>query len=282
MKTGPNRKSRFRILIFLLLGVVGLVLSPLILMFGADVVGWFINPPFSVCKVMDKAQLAAAISNGFKVNAGCCAERMFGECSIATPNSTALVNAVEGDRMDAVEGLLDQGADVNKTSDMGDALTVAARLGRGNMIEALLSHGATPQSQIGAIRIGAHEGHTDIVTRILGRVAPDHLPEACSTLLCGLVNDLQQHGSPSLPRQRELFLHAIRTCPDPNILCDPYRLLTSIGRDDHNAPLFKALLEKGADLDAREKSGRTVREFLGSFTDYNSRPKIKALIEGDG
>ncbi len=58
-------------------------------------------------------------------------------------------------------------------------------------------------------------------------------------------------------------------------------MLSYIGRDDENAPLVKALLEKGADLNAREKSGKTVREFLRSFNDYESRPKIKALIEAD-
>lgn len=272
-------KKIILVLVVLALLGVGVLLSPLILMLAADLVGRVTNPPFSLCKVMDKAQLEAAISQGFQVNSGCCTERMIGECSIAKRNSTALTFAIEAGNAEAMQLLLEHGADVNKSSDMGDALTVAAWLGRTEMIEALLSHGASPASQATAMRVAAHEGHTEIAARILDQLAPAQLPEACSSLFCGLCADLQQRGSPKLPRQRELFMRAVRACPDPNVVCKPWHVLSYIGREDENAPIVKALIERGADLNAREESGRSVREFLRSFNDYESRPKIKALIE---
>jgi hypothetical protein len=273
-------KKLIFILLFVLVGAVGLVLSPFILMFAADLTGRLINGPFSLCTVMDKAQLEAAIAKGFSVNAGCCAEHMMGECSIAKPNSTALVYAIEAGNSDAVQALLDRGADVNKPSDLGDALTTAAWHGRGNLVEALLNHGASSRSRITATRIAAHEGHRDIAVKILEHVAPEALPEACRDLFCGLVSDLQQRDSPKLAPQRELFLYAVRRCPDPNIVCAPFHLLSHLTGNDDNAPLVKALLEKGADLNAKEQSGKTVREFIRSHYDYESRPKMKALIDG--
>jgi hypothetical protein len=50
--------------------------------------------------------------------------------------------------------------------------------------------------------------------------------------------------------------------------------------NDAHAPLIEALLDRGADLDATERTGKTVKEYLRSFTDYDTRPRIKALIEG--
>src|SRR5262245_33358663 len=85
-----------------LIPIVGLaiLLSPLLLILAADLVGALINPPFSHCEVMDKAQLEAALKKGFKVSAGCCAEHMIGECSIARPNSTPLVFAIENGNLE--------------------------------------------------------------------------------------------------------------------------------------------------------------------------------------
>jgi len=238
------------------------------------------DSPFALCTVMDRAELKAAIDKGFDVNAGCCAEHMFGECSFPKPNSNALVFAAEAGNLEAVQALLDQGADVNKASDLGDALTMAGWRGFDSMVDPLLSHGASARSKMSATRIAAHEGHGDIAIKVLGHIGPKDLPEACKELFCGLAADLQQAPSPKLAPQREVFLHAVQTCPDPNIVCEPFRLLSHITGNDENAPLVQALLEKGADLEAKESGGKTVREFVRSHNDYASRPKIRALIEG--
>ena len=76
-------------LVALALGGIGVFLAPLILIFAVDLLGRATNAPFSLCKVMDKAQLEASLRQGLQINAGCCAEHMFGECSIAKRNSTA-------------------------------------------------------------------------------------------------------------------------------------------------------------------------------------------------
>ena len=98
-------------------------------------------------------------------------------------------------------------------------------------------------------------------------------------LACSLVSDLQQIESPTLGKQRELFLHIIQNCVDPNMICAPERLVSLLARNEAHAPLIETLLDRGADLEARERTGKSVREYLRSFNDYDSRPKIKALIE---
>jgi hypothetical protein len=139
-----------------------------------------------------------------------------------------------------------------------------------------LDRGANAESQVTALRMAAHCGHIEIAKTILSQVPPSGMTSACEKLACSLVFELQQIGSPQLPAQRELFLHVIETCPDPNIFCGPERLLSSLAKNDAHAPLIKAL----PDLDAKEKSGKNVRDYLRSFWDYDSRSRIKALIEG--
>jgi hypothetical protein len=99
-------------------------------------------------------------------------------------------------------------------------------------------------------------------------------------LACSLVADLDQIASPALQKQRELFLHIIPMCVDPNMICPPERLLSLLARNDAHAPLIEALLDRGADLDAAERTGKSVGDYLRSFSDYDSRPRIKALVEG--
>ena len=269
-----------KVLIFGGLGFVGLV----VVVFGLFFLPLIIHSvhPRAFCQPMNPAELEEAIRGGFDVNAGCCNERMMEECQFAKPNCNALIYAVETGRTDTVQALLDHGADVNARWEMGDALETAARLGKSDMIVPLLSHGA--QSLNWAVRLAAHEGYTDIAAQIFGKVTEAQLPESCKEALCGLVSDLahdpRQASSPTLAQQRELFVQFVQACPDSNILCEPWRLLSSIARDDENAPLVEALLKKGADLETKERDGRTVRAFLMSFADYRSRPKIRALIEG--
>jgi hypothetical protein len=64
------------------------------------------------------------------------------------------------------------------------------------------------------------------------------------------------------------------------MICPPERLLSLLARNDANAPLVKALLDRGADLEATERTGQSVRNYMRSFNDYDSRPQMKALIEG--
>src|SRR5262245_31183032 len=126
-----------------LIPILGLaiLLFPLILILGQDLVGAIINPPFSHCEVMDKAQLEAALKKGFKVSAGCCSDHMIVECSIARPNSNPLLFAIENGNLEAMQLLLDHGADVNQDSSYGYALAEAAKLGRTDMVAPLLARG---------------------------------------------------------------------------------------------------------------------------------------------
>lgn len=259
---------------------LAILFFPLVLILLQDFYGALTNPPFAHCELIDKARLEAALRSGFTVNAGCCAEHMIGECSIARPNSNPLLFAVENGNLDAARLLVAHGADVNQSSTSGYALAAAATLGRADMVELLLSRDIQAPARAAALRLGAHAGETEAVKLILQRTQPAALGPSCSVLACSLVSELEQIGSPALEKQRALFLHIIPICVDPNMICAPERLLSLLARNDAHAPLIEALLDHGADLDATERTGKSVREYLRSFHDYDSRPKIKALIEG--
>ena len=259
---------------------LAILFFPLTVILLQDLLGAVINPPFAVCEVMDKSRLEAALKSGFTVNAGCCAEHMIGECSIARPNSNPLLFAIESENLKAAQLLLEHGADANQSSSYGYALAEAARLGRTDLVELLLAGNVQAPAREAALLQGSHAGQTEAVKLILERTDTAALGSSCAVLACGLVSELQQIGSPILAKQRELFLNIIHTCVDPNMVCAPERLLSLLARNDAHAPLVAALLERGADLEAREPNGKTVREYLRSFHDYDSRPKIKLLIEG--
>jgi hypothetical protein len=271
-----------KIVVVVLIPIVGLAILffPLTLILLQDFYGALINPPFSHCEVMGKARLDAALQSGFKINAGCCAEHMIGECSIARPNSNPLLFAVENGNFDSVRLLLDHGADANQSSASGYALADAATQGRADLVGLLLERDVKAPARDAALRLGAHAGQTEAVKWILARTEPTALMPSCAVLACSLASDLEQIGSLALERQRELFSHIIQTCVDPNMVCTPERLLSRLAKNDAHAPLIEALLDRGAELDAREPNGKTVREYLRSFYDYDSRPRIKALIEG--
>jgi ankyrin repeat protein len=273
-----TRKQKIVAALIVILGLA-ILFFPLTVILLQDLVGALINPPFAHCEVMDKARLDAALKSGFTVNTGCCAEHMIGECSIARPNSTPLLFAVENENLEAVRLLLEHGADVNQSSAYGYALAEAATRGRADLVELLLARDIQAPPREAALRLGAHAGQTKAVKLILERTEPAALGPSCAVLACSLVSELEQMGSPVLEKQREMFLHIIQTCVDPNMICATERLLSLLARNDQHAPLIEALLDRGADLDAREPNGKSVREYLRSFYDYDARPKTKALIE---
>jgi ankyrin repeat protein len=274
-----TRKTKIVVTLIPILGLA-ILFFPLILIMLQDFYGALTNPPFAHCEVMGKARLVAALQSGFTVNAGCCAEHMIGECSIARPNSNPLLFAVENENLEAVQLLLKHGADVNQPSTYGYALAEAARRGRADLVKLFLARDIQAPARDAALRLGAHAGQTEAVKLILARTEPAALGPSCAVLACSLVSELEQIGNPELGKQRELFLHVIQTCIDPNMICSPERLLSLLARNDAHAPLIKALLDRGADLEARERNGKSVREYLRSFNDYDSRPRIKVLIEG--
>lgn len=276
-----TRKKKI-VVIAVLIAAFGLAIPffPLTLILLQDLLGALINPPFAACEVMDKARLEAALKRGFAVNAGCCAEHMIGECSIARPNSNPLLFAIENENLYAAQLLLEHGADVNQSSSYGYALAEAARLGRADLVELLLARNIQAPAREAALLLGSHAGQAEAVKLILERTDTAEIGSSCAVLACGLVSELQQIENPILAKQRELFLKLIQTCVDPNMVCAPERLLSLLARNDAHAPLIEALLDRGADLEAREPNGKTVREYLRSFYDYDSRPKTKVLIEG--
>ena len=274
-----HRKKKIAVALVAIFGLA-ILFFPLTVILVQDLVGALINPPFAHCEVMGNARLEAALRSGLKVNAGCCAEHMIGECSIARPNSTPLLFAVENGNLEAAQLLLDQGVDVNQSSTSGYALAEAARRGRADLVELLLAHEIEAPARDAALRIGAHAGQTEAVRLILARTEPAALGPSCAVLACSLVSELDQIRSPALQKQRELFVHIIKTCVDPDMICAPERLLSLLARNDAHAPLIEALLDRGADLEASERTGKSVRDYLRSFSDYDSRPRIKALIEG--
>lgn len=275
-----TRKKTILILLLSALGL-GIVLFPVAIIFLQDIVGSFINRQFSHCEVMEKTRFEEALRQGFDVNSGCCAEHMIGECSIARANSTPLIFAIENSNPEVVKLLLQHGADVNQKSEYGYALSTAASLGLTNIVEILLGHETSKESQDIAVRLAAHSGHTEIVKLILNKVQPDEIKDSCAQLACSLVTELEQNYNPHKSKQRDLFLHIINLCLDPNIYCEPNRLISNLGRHDENAPLIKALIEKCGDLNTKENTDKTVREYIKGFSDYNSRPQIRAIIEQD-
>src|SRR5262249_37480838 len=156
----------FLFLVLLVFCALGLVFLPIILIVLQDTIGYFVNPPFSHCEVMDKARLEDALRQGFDVNAGCCAEHMIGECSIARPNSIPLVAAVENGQIEAVRLLLEHGADENQSSDSGYAIAAAASQNRSDMVQLFLDRGANAESQQIALRMAAHYAHIEIAKTI--------------------------------------------------------------------------------------------------------------------
>jgi len=267
-----------------LVAILGLALlvpfAPLMFVIALDLYGALTHPPFATCEVMSKTRLEAALQSGFSVNAGCCAEHMIGECSIARPNSSPLLFAVESGDLEAVRLLLEHGAEVNQSSPNGYALAAAAARGRTDLVGLLLTREVQTPARDAALRLGAHAGQAEAVKSILARTDPAALGPSCAVLACSLVADLEQTASATLETQRELFMHVIRTCVDPNMICAPNRLLSALARNDAHAPLLQALLDRGADLDAQESNGKSVREYLRGFSDYDKRPRVKALIEG--
>lgn len=269
---------RFILVAALCVGCV--VLVPAAFIFMGDIIGSFVNQPFSICEVMDRNRLETALGEGFEVNAGCCVEHMVGECSIARPNSSALIFAVENKSLEAVKLLLEHGADVNKSTESGFALSNAASQGSIEIAEALLARGITSASREPALRMAAHVGHSEIAQIILEHEAPESKGASCGRLACSLATDLLQSDNAQIPKQMELFEYLISNCLDPNIFCEGAgRLLGYLAKKDEHAPLIRSLLEHGADLNAKEANGKTVRDNLKAFWDYNSRPQIKALIE---
>ncbi|MBS2029284.1 MAG: ankyrin repeat domain-containing protein [Deltaproteobacteria bacterium] len=236
--------------------------------------------PFGLCKLYDAPALDAAIAKGLNVNAGCCDEHMIGECSVPRPNSTLLVHAIESKRADAVRVLLAHGADVNAPSSTGLPLGIAISMGQAEVVEQLLAKGVNDASRDQGLHMAAHAGQVDAGKRLITMQPAAQRGAACALLECSVVPELVQQGRPELPRQRELLLWAIQNCPDPNLKCEgDEHLFTQIARDDANAPLVEALLAKGADVNAPERNNRTVKEYLRHFNDYDSRPRIKALLE---
>src|SRR6185295_9507686 len=117
----------------------------------------------------------------------------------------------------AVRLLLEHGADVNQSSTYGYALAEAATRDRTDLVELLLARDNQAPPREAALLLGAHVGQTKALKLILERTEPAALGPSCAVLACGLVSELEQIGSPVLEKQREMFLHIIRTCVDPNL-----------------------------------------------------------------
>ncbi len=90
-----------------------------------------------------------------------------------SPNSlTPLFFAAERGHLDAVDLLVDSGADLNALTSRGSALHIAARRGRTEIVETLLRRGADPNLLGGDLRTrplheAAYGGSVEIVTLLL-------------------------------------------------------------------------------------------------------------------
>lgn len=182
---------------------------------------------------------------------------------------TALLYAAENGYAPVVELLLKKGADVNETSMIGTSpLMEAAREGHKDIVEILLNKGALPDkkdlaSGKTALMYAARNGHRDVVAQLLGSgcavdakdmdgqtaliyAAGWGHKDVVALLLNGGagVNEKTRHGATAL-------MQAVMGRPEmPGI----------VGGEEGYAGVIRLLLEKGADLDARDYKGRTARQ----------------------
>jgi len=273
------KKRPLIVVLILIMLAACVLLVPVLLLILGDLWTSYASGSFYQCKVMNLAQLEEAMRQGLKVNDRCCTEHMFGECSFGRVNSTPLVFAIESGDLEGARSLISHGADVNQGSESGYPLGLAVSIGRLDLVQLLLSNKIEDESKSIAYRMAAHTGDLEIVKAILVKEPADRRADACAQIACSLATELEQIGSSKIQRQREMMLYLINDRLDPNVFCETTTLFSRLALKDEHAPLIEALLNRGADLNLKERNGKTVKEYVRSFWDYNSRGKVKELVE---
>jgi ankyrin repeat protein len=232
----------------------------------------------NACKRFTEEELTAAIANGLDVNAGCCIEHMIFECSHPNPNGNLLVYAVEAQDLAFAKSLIAQSAEVNRFTENGYPLSIAISLGSKEMFDLLVAQGPNAESLQQGLRMVARYARPDMASVLLSRVPAEGRTRACNELACELVQEFIQPTANAA--QRDIMSAILESCVDPNALCSTEHLLTQLARHDENVAFVKTMIDRGADLNATERNGRTVLTYLQHFNDYDIRPKLKELLEG--
>ena len=172
-----------------------------------------------------------------------------------------------------VEALIKRGADVNLKRYVGDtALMFAARTGNEKTVNALLRAGANPNAQV----MSPHAGEITPLTSAINSDAPNRVEIA--KLLIGAKAEINPKGdfvaSPLLSAVEDLEMVKLLIASGAKVNQQNFRGATPlmIAAGAGTPAVVRYLLEKGADVNARDREGNTVlayaeerREFFEPF-----------------
>ncbi len=263
--------------------ILALGASTILAMAGMAGVGYYKwrnvgkGPSARSCHRMEPSELDAAIAHGFDVNSGCCVEHMIFECAAARPNASWLVYAVEANDLDFATRLLAHGARPHQPTPTGYPLALAVQAGNRAIFDLLMTKPVETAAVQAALVQAVHLGRQAFALALLAHVPTDDRARTCNRMACDLIEEFHQPGHDG---HRQIMAAIIADGLEPNARCATEHVITALARNEANYPFVKSLLDRGADLNLPERNGRTILGYLQHFNAYQSRPRMKALLEG--
>lgn len=202
----------------------------------------------------------------------------------ANPECTALMRAAEGGNINQVRALLQSGADVNEASGLGHtALMLAAGRDHLEIVQTLLGAGANPN----AIMFGRYGIHGWAWMFAMNRCNKHWLEMTEAILAAGVeLNPKTIYRSPLVHAIHEHDVVIIETLlkkgANPNLAdSETGETLLMFAAKYSTPEVVQALIEGGADVNARNKSGQTALT-LADTKDNLRRREIVSLLKRRG
>jgi ankyrin repeat protein len=166
-------------------------------------------------------------------------------------DETALSLAVDADEQDITEILLLFRADPEVMTQRGPILMLAVQKGNPQLVDLLLSKGASPNSADESGRTplmsAVADGQTDIVRALLARGADVNARTAEDSTALSLA---------VMAQQVELATELLLRGADPNVATETGTVLTE-AITQGNTALVETLIGRGVDVSAADSEGRT-------------------------